>query len=163
MPPKASQDIQELKRQLTSIAADQHTLYDAQNDLANMVNELKSDIKTRTDELLSAIADLKESSLSFQTISRSISFDQTNPSDSNNLFTSSTQESNSIESATSAASLLARRQYYFENVVPAPRKAVISRGKRKKVRDKVTKDHIINKVVKGKQNSSTVTARYNDI
>ncbi|KAG2217357.1 hypothetical protein INT45_010289 [Circinella minor] len=140
----SQQDIQELRRQIINIADDQNVLYDAQNDLAEMVSNLEEEVKKRMDEILLAVSNLKES-LAPTLLSRALS----------NTSQSSLQNPDTLfseASATSAASLFARRQTYTENVIPAPRKTAISKGKRALVRDKIMKEHVIDKVIKSGQN-----------
>ncbi|KAG2224290.1 hypothetical protein INT45_012858 [Circinella minor] len=140
----SQQDIQELRCQIINIANDQNVLYDAQNDLAEMVSNLEEEVKKRMDEILLAVSDLKES-LAPMLLSRALS----------NTSHSSLQNLNTLfseASATSAASLFARRQTYTKNVIPAPRKTAISKGKRALIRDKIMKEHVIDKVIKSGQN-----------
>ena len=162
MPPKSNikvsvqQELQELRRQVTNIAHDQETLYTAQNELARAIWELKQEFESKTEELLNAINDLKEVSMNH--ITRSISFESL-PTDAASVSTNSTLATISTRSTA--------RDNFAKSIILAPRRTVVFKGKRKQVKAKITKDHIIKLVIQNDTNAdisySQAEAIYNTV
>ncbi|KAG2216257.1 hypothetical protein INT45_013800 [Circinella minor] len=162
MPPKSNvkvsvqQELQELRRQVTNISHDQETLYTAQNELAGAIRELKQEFKSKTEEILNAINDLKEVSMSH--ITRSMFF-RSLPSDAASVSTNSTLATISIRPTA--------RNNFAKSIILAPRKTVIFKGKRKQVKAKITKNYIIKLVIQNDINPdmsySQAEAIYNTV
>ena len=152
MPPRSSttknmatQDLQELKRQIIDLAANQTQLFETQRELSNLIKKNNEEMKNNIDVVLNAIRDLKDET-NLIAVGSSTETRSNSSMMSGLVYPATLTRQGSMVS--SYASTSTDRQDFILNVIPAPRKHKISKGKRTSVRIRSTKEHIIDLVIK---------------
>ncbi|KAG2211980.1 hypothetical protein INT45_014172 [Circinella minor] len=139
----ATQDLHELKRQIIDLAANQTQLFKTQRELSNLIKKNNEEMKNNIDVVLNAIRELKDE---INLITIGSSTERSNSSISSLVYPATLTRQGSM--ASSYASTCTEREDFVLNVIPAPRKHKISKGKRTSVRIRSIKEHIIDLVIK---------------